>query len=58
MTELTKEEFEQASKGQVNNDVTFKDGAGVVANFAKSDTFAAIAEATGNDDLKKASEIG
>ena len=56
--ELSKEEFEQAAKGQVTNDFkAMQEVTKVGTNFVKSDTFAKIAEATGNEELKEASAV-
>ena len=51
--ELSKEEFEKAAKGQVTNDFkAMQDVARLGTNFAESETFAKIAEASGNEELK------
>ena len=56
--ELSKEEFEKAAKGQVTNDFkAMQEVARVGTNFAQSETFAKIAEASGNEELKQVSEV-
>ena len=56
--ELSKEEFEKAAKGQVTNDFkAMQEVARMGTNFAESETFAKIAEASGNEELKQVSAV-
>ena len=52
--ELTKAEYEEASKGQVNNDLKMSSVQGVLGKSAEivgGETFAKIAEVTGVEEL-------